>query len=305
MNSELTVIVCTYNRGHLLSETIPTIFQQNVLNDRYQVLIVNNNSTDNTSEILNGFIKQYDNLSVINESKQGLGYAKNAGMNTATTEWIVYLDDDAKVPKDFIKKAISNINNSNFQCFGGVYLPWYKYGKPNWFLDKYASNSDKLSEFDILKEDFIAGGIMAIKKSILNKFNGFPVNLGMSGNHVAYGEETFLQISMRNVGIDIGYDPNWVIYHLVNRYKLSPWWFIKSGFASGRDSWATYEKQVSMKKILIYCFRSIKLFFVNLFQFTPKLITTNYKWQNWLIDILRPSVLKFGQIQGGIKLLFK
>ncbi len=305
MKSKLTVIICTYNRGYLLPETIPTIFQQNVSKERYQVLIVNNNSTDNTKEILDGFVNQYDNILIIDETTQGLGYAKNTGMNVATTEWIVYLDDDAKVPTDFVKKAINNINTTDFQCFGGVYLPWYKYGKPNWFLDKYASNSGKLSEFDILKEDFIAGGIMAIKKSVLNKFDGFPTNLGMSGNYVAYGEETFLQIRMRNSGIEIGYDPNWVIYHLVNRYKLSTGWFIKSGFASGRGAWLTYEEHVSLKKIIIYLFRSIKLFFVNIYKYTPKLMSKDYKWQNWVIDILGPTIIKFGQIYGGIKLLFK
>lgn len=305
MKSELTVIICTYNRGYLLPETIPTIFQQNVSKERYQVLIVNNNSTDNTKEILDGFVNQYDNILIIEETTQGLGYAKNTGMNVATTEWIVYLDDDAKVPTDFVQKAINNINTTDFQCFGGVYLPWYKYGKPNWFLDKYASNSGKLSEFNTLNKDFIAGGIMAIKKSILIKFGGFPTNLGMSGNQIAYGEETLLQIRMRNSGIEIGYDPNWIMYHLVNRYKLSPWWFIKSGFASGRGAWLTYEEPVSVKKILKYIFRSIKLFLINLFKYTPKLIDKNYKWQNWLIDILTPTVIKFGQIHSGIKLLFK
>ena len=301
----MTIIICTFNRGYLLSETIPTIFKQNISKERYRVLVVNNKSTDNTIEIVNRFMEQYDNLSVINETRQGLGYAKNAGMNAANTDWIVYLDDDAKVPNDFIKKAINNINNYNYQCFGGVYLPWYKYGKPNWFIDKYASNKGKLSEFNTLNKDFISGGIMAIKKSILNKFGGFPTNLGMSGNQIAYGEETLLQIRMRNAGIEIGYDPNWVIYHLVNRYKLSPWWFIKSGFASGHDAWLTYEEHVSFKKILIYFFRSIKLFFVNIFKYTPKLSGKNYKWQNWLIDVLKPTIIKFGQIHGGIKLLFK
>ena len=305
MNPELTVIICTYNREHLLLETIPSIFQQSTPNDRYSVLIVNNNSTDNTSEILNGFAKQYGNLSIINESKQGLGYAKNAGMDATTTDWIVYLDDDAKVPNDFIAKAINNINNSDFTCFGGVYLPWYKYGKPKWFLDKYASNSDKISEFNALKEDFISGGIMAINKTVLSKIGGFPTNLGMSGNRIAYGEETLLQIRLRNLGIEIGYDPNWIIYHLVNRYKLSPWWYIKSGFASGRDAWLIYEEDVSIRKIFKYVYRSIKLFFVNLFKSTIRLNKKEYKWQNWLIDIVRPTVLKFGQIYGGVKLLFK
>lgn len=305
MNPKLTIVICTFNRGYLLPETIPTIFQQNVEKNRYHVLIVNNNSTDNTQELLESFAKQYENLSVINEPKQGLGYAKNIGMEKTTTDWIVYLDDDAKVPNDFVKKAINNINNSKFQCFGGVYLPWYKYGKPKWFLDRYASNKGKLSEFNTLNKDFISGGIMAIKKSTLKKFGGFPTNLGMSGNQIAYGEETLLQIRMRKSGMKIGYDPNWVIFHLVNRYKLSLRWFIKSGFASGCGAWLSYEEHVSLKKIIIYFFRSIKLFFVNIFKYTPKLMNKNYKWQNWLIDLLQPTIIKFGQIYGGIKLLLK
>ena len=305
MKPKLTIVICTYNRSYLILETIPTVLNQDISNDNFNVIIVNNNSNDDTAGLLYGFSKQYDNLSIINETKQGLGYAKNAGMNAATTEWIVYLDDDAKVPKDFVKKAINNITNYNFQCFGGVYLPWYKYGKPKWFLDKYASNNGKLAEFNALKEDYISGGIMAIKKTILYKFGGFPTNLGMIGNRVAYGEETLLQIRMRNSGIEIGYDPNWLIYHLVNRYKLSPWWYIKNGFASGRDAWLIYEELVSIKKIIKYFYRSIKLFLNNFFKCTLKLTQKDYKWQNWLIDIIRPTALIFGQIHGGIKLLFK
>ncbi len=303
MNPELTIVICTYNRAYLLQETLPTIFQQNVSIDRYQVLIVNNNSTDNTTEILDNYLNQYDNLLVVSEITQGLGFAKNAGMTAATTDWIVYLDDDAKVPYDFVKKALDNIYKDKFQCFGGVYLPWYKYGKPKWFHDKYASNKGKLVEFNTLEKDFISGGIMAIKKSILKKFGGFPTNLGMSGEKIAYGEETQLQIRMRNSDIEIGYDPNWVIFHLVNRYKLSPWWFIKSSYAKGRDALLIFDEDVTFKSVVIYFFRSIKLFFVNIIKYTPKLISENYRWQNWLIDILRPSVLKFGQIKGWIRSL--
>ena len=305
MKPKLTVIICTFNRGHLLSETLPTIFQQNISTDYYDVLIVNNNSTDNTNDIISSLIISNKNASLINEPQQGLSYARNTGYKAATTKWIVYLDDDAKIPNDFVEKAINNIANSNFNCFGGVYLPWYKYGKPKWFLDKYASNSGKISEFNTLKEDFISGGIMAINKIVLSKIGGFPTNLGMSGNRIAYGEETLLQIRLRNLGMEIGYDPNWIIYHLVSRYKLSPWWYIKSGFTSGRDAWLIYEEDVSIRKIFKYVIRSIKLFFVNFFRSTIKLNNKEYKWQNWLIDIIRPTVLKFGQIYGGVKLLFK
>jgi len=305
MRPVVTIIICTFNRSHLLPETIPTVFNQNISPNYYRVIIVNNNSTDNTNKILLEFASKFDNLKIIDELNQGLSYSKNTGLNFASTEWLIFLDDDAKVPNNFIEKALININDSQYQCFGGVYLPWYKYGKPKWFHDRYASNSGKLSKFTTLKEDFISGGIMAIKKSTINKFGGFSTRLGMNGNHIAYGEETLLQIQMRKSGIKIGYDPTWEIYHLVSRYKLSPWWFIKASFASGRGAWLTYEEHVSLKNIFIYLLRSIKLFFVNIVKFTPKLINKNYMWQNWLIDILQPTFIKFGQIYSGIILSLK
>ncbi|MDZ4681254.1 MAG: hypothetical protein SGI94_12515, partial [Saprospiraceae bacterium] len=62
---------------------------------------------------------------------------------------------------------------------------------------------------------------------------GFDPALGMSGTRVAYGEETEVQYRMRKDGIEIGYDPEWVIYHLVAPYKLKVEWFFKAGFAWG------------------------------------------------------------------------
>ena len=223
MKTKVTLIICTYNRGFLLTETLPTIFDQDISPDLYEVLIVNNNSNDNTAAILHEFQNQYSNIRIIDETKQGLSHAKNTGMVAANTDWIVYLDDDAKVPKDFVRKAVQNIDNSDYRCFGGVYLPWYKFGKPKWFRDEYSSNKNKLNLFGTLNNDFISGGIMAIKKNLLLKYDGFSTEIGMEGNIIAYGEETLLQIQLRQDGVEIGYDPNWIMYHVVSDYKLSSW----------------------------------------------------------------------------------
>ena len=185
MNPKLTVIICTYNRGHLLSETLPTIFQQNVSRNLYNVLIVNNNSTDNTNDIISSFIKINDNASTIYEPQQGLSYARNTGYQKATTSWIIYLDDDAKAPNTFIKTAIDITNINKYDCFGGVYYPWYKYGKPAWFKDIYASTADFDKQVDGHKLQDASGGIMAIKRSILVELSGFPTDIGMKGNTMA------------------------------------------------------------------------------------------------------------------------
>ncbi len=305
LKPKLTVIICTFNRGHLLSETLPTIFQQNISTDYYDVLIVNNNSTDNTNDIISSLIINNNNASLIDEPQQGLSYARNTGYKAATTEWIIYLDDDAKAPKSFIKKALDIATSNKYDCFGGVYYPWYKYGKPVWFKDRYASTAEFYKKTDGHKLQYASGGILAIKKSILLEFNGFPVNLGMKGNKMAYGEETLLQCQMRKRGYKIGIIPSWHINHIVNRYKLKSNWFIKNGYVTGRDAWVTYGEKVSVKLINKYFLFIFATLYRNLYKNTKLLFTKNYYLQNWIIDTFRPVSIELGRVIGGLKLLFK
>jgi len=304
LNLKLTVIICTYNRGYLLSETIPTIFQQNVSKNNYQVIIINNNSTDDTASILDNFVKQYKNLTVVNELQQGLSFARNTGYKNSTTEWIIYLDDDAKVPINFIERSLQVIYSNDYDCFGGVYFPWYKYGKPKWFKDIYVSTADYFKNNRGHKLQYASGGIMAIKKSILDKYDGFSTKLGMIGDAVAYGEETFLQRQMEQDGYKIGIVPKWSMEHIVNEYKLKPSWFIEHGYATGRDAILSYDKNVTSKKIFKYAIHLFRDLFKNLICNTPKLFRKKYYWQNWVVETLQPASLQFGRIIGTYRQIF-
>ena len=301
---KITVIICTYNRGDLLSETLPSVFNQNVSESKYDVIVINNNSNDSTEEILINFSKSYSNLSVIKETQQGLSYARNAGYVNSTTEWIVYLDDDAMVPSDFVAIALQTIKSNKYDCFGGVYYAWYKYGKPVWFKDIYASTAEFYKQNNGHKLRYASGGIMAIKKSILIDFSGFPTHLGMKGNAMAYGEETFLQNQMKRNGYTIGINPKWNIKHIVNKYKLSPMWFIKNGYVTGRDAWIIYEEKISFKSIVKYMLNTIITLFKKLVITTPMLFQKNYYMQNWFIEIFHPISIQCGRVIGGLQLIF-
>jgi len=269
--------------------------------DRYQVIIVNNNSNDNTVNILDGFVKKYNNLTIINETKQGLSHARNTGYKKSPTEWIIYLDDDAKVPNNFIETAFQTINNTSYDCFGGVYFPWYKYGKPKWYKDIYASTAAFYKNSDERKLQYASGGIMAIKKSILDEYSGFSTILGMNGNVLAYGEETLLQRQMEQNGYTIGIIPEWTMEHIVNKYKLKPSWFIKNGYVTGRDSWHSYSEDITPKKVLRYIIHLFQDLFKNSINNTPKLFSKKYYWQNWVVDTLQPVSTNFGRIIGAFR----
>ena len=300
---KITIIICTYNRSDLLSETLPSIFNQNVRESKYDVLVVNNNSNDSTDEILTNFSKSYSNLSVIKEAQQGLSYARNTGYMNSSTDWIIYLDDDAMIPSDFIEIALQTIKSNKYDCFGGVYYPWYKYGKPVWFKDIYASTAEFYKQNNGHKLQYASGGIMAIKRSLLIEFDGFPTHLGMKGNAMAYGEETFLQNQMKRNGHTIGIIPKWSINHIVNKYKLHPIWFIKNGYVTGRDAWIIYEEKVTFKSIIKYLVNIITIFFQKTVTTTPRLFNKNYYSQNWFIEIFHPISIQYGRVIGGLQMI--
>jgi len=160
----ISVIICTYNREDIILETLPAIAVQTVNPSTYEILIVNNNSTDNTETIVKNFQSTYSNIRLIKEIQQGLSHARNTGYKNAKYNWIVYIDDDAKPINNFIEQLGNTIQNYNFDCIGGLYLPWHKYPKPKGFQDRYGSNVLLRSDIGIIENKYLSGGVLAINR---------------------------------------------------------------------------------------------------------------------------------------------
>jgi glycosyltransferase involved in cell wall biosynthesis len=300
----ISVIICTYNREDIILETLPAIAEQTVDPSTYEILIINNNSTDNTETVIKNFQSIYSNIRIHNENQLGLSHARNTGFKNAKYNWIVYIDDDAKANKNFIEQLGSTIQNYNFDCIGGLYLPWHKYPKPKWFLDRYGSNGLLRSDIGSVEDKYLSGGVLAINKPIIESLGGFSHSLGMSGAKIAYGEEIHLQNKLRSKGYKIGFDPDLIVYHLVAKYKLHPLWYLRRGYAEGRDYWKinsiTPSFTVSVK-VFIRIF--IDLVY-KLIQFSPKLFQKSYFIQNWVIDVFTQSFIRIGQLNYSLGTLF-
>jgi len=295
--NQLSIIICTYNRSELLAFCLESLAAQNVPAGSFEVVVVNNNSSDETAAVATRFAVHFPHYQVVNESRQGLSHARNKGLEVAKNEWVVYLDDDAKAAPDFVARASWMIGGGRYKVFGGVFLPWYKYGRPVWFKDAYASNKKYNKICTLHGDDYACGGIMAFEKSLLKKYGGFDPALGMSGTRVAYGEETEVQYRMRREGIEIGYDPDWIIYHLVAPYKLRVGWFFKAGFAWGRDRILVYKDHTNVFYLFLVLLTAFGLSFVNALRYTPRLLfDRNYYIENWLIDVFRKFAKRLGTV---------
>ncbi len=293
--TKITAIVCTYNRADLLGECLKALLFQTASPEDYEVLVVDNNSTDFTKNVVEEFKEQFSNLRYLFEPVQGLSQARNTGWKNAQSDWVIYVDDDAKAQRNFIERAVWLIEEHGFEVFGGVYLPWYHYGRPRWYRDQYASNKKKYTDLTPLKGDHtLAGGVMAVKRSVLENYGGYSTELGMKGDTVAYGEEVELQFRMRRDGIQTIYDPELIIYHVVAPYKLNVAWFFKSAFAGGRDRVISKKVKTDSFTLFLVALVALGMMFVNLVRYTPRLLGKNYFIENWMLDVFRKVAKRVG-----------
>jgi Glycosyltransferases, probably involved in cell wall biogenesis len=81
----------------------------------YEVIIVNDGTKDNSVEIINKYLKKYDNFKLFNKENGGVSSARNYGLEKATGEYVIFIDPDDLITNNFFDKLITmtNINHSD------------------------------------------------------------------------------------------------------------------------------------------------------------------------------------------------
>ncbi len=296
-NPLLTIVICTRNRAVILEECLQSLGEQTASPKLFSILVVDNASHDGTKVMVRQQMAIHRHLSYIEETVIGLSIAKNTGYHSATTPWVGYLDDDAKVDPHFIERALWIIEQYGYVCFGGRYLPWYRYGRKKWVRDEWFTKERLLEKMGELKDGFLSGGVFFIKRNTLESAGGFRPNLGMKGPSVGYGEEEALQIQLRRQGIPIHFDPELIIHHCVMPHKLQMKWHFKSAYAKGK-SWIL-NTSTPLVVVLLHSIWSglgllVKRIPIALFQLISD---QNYHWQNAALATIKPIFYYAGALR--------
>jgi glycosyltransferase involved in cell wall biosynthesis len=131
---DISVVVTTYNRSNLLAEALTSVLNQQPGGPVYEVITVDNNSTDDTRQTIQSFIDEgHENLRYVFEPRQGISYGRNAGIAAATAPIIAFTDDDVRVAPDWvsnIKRAFDEHSEVDF--VGGKILPHWPLEPPPW-----------------------------------------------------------------------------------------------------------------------------------------------------------------------------
>ncbi len=237
MNHPLvSVVICTYNRAALLTNLLENLSAQSVNASTYEIIIVDNNSADRTRDVVQTFSARHGNVYYGFEACQGLSWARNRGYQSARGEYVAYLDDDCKVPTQWLAVANEVIKRIAPGIFGGPYYAFYDSLKPDWYLDRYGSHVQGDQARRLMQDEYLDGANLFVRRTLIQALGGFNHKLGMVGDELGYGEETALQQLLRTVRPEeaIYYEPRLFVYHLVSAEKMTLRWSARRFFVAGR-----------------------------------------------------------------------
>lgn len=239
----ISLVVCTFNRVEILKITLPHLLKLKIPKNVFlEIIVVDNNSTDQTKKYVLKFIQENSNhkIKYVFEKQQGVSYARNTGYQNAKGHYVGYLDDECILPEEWLEVAVSTLDASHPAVLGGPY-----YGK---FLPGITSNWCKESFGDsyILEHNFpnaplnnhnVSEGNMIIRRDIFNKIGPFNLDYGMTGSTVAYGEGDEFQRRLREKLPDevIWYNPELFVWHLIRNEKISMLYRFKEAIIRGQS----------------------------------------------------------------------
>ncbi|MDB9493249.1 glycosyltransferase family 2 protein [Spirulina major CS-329] len=245
----IAAIICTHNREDYLGKAIDSLLTQD--HDDYEVIVVDNASTDRTREIVEARLP-HPWLRYCYEAEVGLSAARNRGMRETEAAIIAYLDDDAIASPGWLTALEAGFEADEELAIAGgnVTLIWPDgcTCAPPWLSDGLAAN---LGAYDlgpqpraITQHNLTPRGLnYAIRRPFWEQVGGFDRNLGRVGKNLLSNEELRMTELALKRGWHVTYLPAATVAHHVTPERLERRWFLKRGWWQGVSE--SYREQLT------------------------------------------------------------
>ena len=235
---DLSVIICSYNRSHNLPQCFDALVQQaNANGISWEIILVDNNSTDNTRLVTEHHIQLGSlPLRYTFEKNQGLSYARNCGVGQAKGDYLVFIDDDIRVTPNWLCSIYKTCQQHDYDVVGGRIHVDSPSELPKWIGSEmygflgHQDFGEKSYEMDGFKE-FPFGGNMAIHRRVFKKIGMFDTEMGRKGeglkkNELFKGEETDFFHRLAATGGTFIYNPDMIVAHKILPHQIKKRFFL-------------------------------------------------------------------------------
>jgi glycosyltransferase involved in cell wall biosynthesis len=243
----LSVIVPTRNRSHFLRNALESIcFQQGISKKSFEVIVIDNGSSDDTKQVVESFKETISNLRYVYEDKPGLHVGRHIGCQLAKGDILVYIDDDIEAFPKWLSNIQSCFADKNVDMVGGNILPKFESHPPEWLSCLWEERKDGVQKMHYLsiinlgdeaKEIFpgdIYGCNYSIRKSILYEAGGFHPD-AMPEQLIKYrGDgESPVSLYVHSKGYKVMFHPEASVYHFVPNNRMKVKYFLNRAFRDG------------------------------------------------------------------------
>jgi len=235
----ISAIICTCNRAQYLQKAIESLGNQSLPKRQYEIIIVDNASTDQSKQIVADFQSLCSNITYVYEPIPGVSQARNAGLKSATAKYVSFLDDDAIASREWLSEIITAFENISPRpvCVGGRVLPIWEIEKPPWFPEQFIGSLSLLDKGDtprfLRDNEIVVGTNMAYDKEVLNQVGGFNPDL------LLYSDEVYVQDQIITRGWPRYYQPAASVEHLVPRGRLTKNYICKRKYLGAKGEFIT------------------------------------------------------------------
>lgn len=108
---DLSIIIPVYNVEKYIRACIDSVFRQNLKDDSFEVIIVDDGSEDGSIGLIEDIIDQHSNISVVSQANQGLSSARNTGLKNAIGRYVLFLDSDDLLVDGCLSELIISADN--------------------------------------------------------------------------------------------------------------------------------------------------------------------------------------------------
>lgn len=240
--TSLTVALCTHNQKERLQRTLRGLAQLSRPANSWELLIIDNASTDGTSELVTTTDWSMPDITirVVQEEKLGISNARNRAVKEAIGEYIVFVDDDETPDPHWLSAYERVILTERPDALGGrIEVLFEDCGRPAWLQEELLGFLGRLDHGGTAHRlgepgTAIFTGNAAFRREVFARIGLFDTALGRKGKANFGGEDVEMYRRMIDMGCNVWWVPDAVIYHRIQVGKLHRRYFLDLHFHQGR-----------------------------------------------------------------------
>ncbi len=242
----ISVVIATRDREQLLGETLAALLAQRWPRERYEILIGDNGSTDNTRHVVEAAARRPGAPRVVYRfiPTPGKSLAVNALLDEVTAQFIALTDDDVCPEPNWLASISSAFHETGADFVSGRILPRWETDPPSWLSPALhgvlaiPDNGEKrmtVSPDGDGRHVMTVGANMAVRTSVVRHLGGFRHDLGKLSGTLRTGEDHEFFLRMMTAGYRGVYEPTALVRHFVPRERLTRDYFRRWLYQNGRD----------------------------------------------------------------------